>query len=151
MDDAAGPGDTPREPGPGQTGAPAAAPGPEPRPAAGLTAEAARALLAGWLAAWEAKDEEAYFSFYAPDFHFKDLNLHLSSFRRYRSRRFREAGAISVRASDVEVSVSGDRARLSFSQRYQSDRHVDQGLKTLELGAGDGQWRIIAETFQARP
>jgi ketosteroid isomerase-like protein len=116
-----------------------------------LTDEAATSLLEGWLLAWSAKDEEAYFSYYAPDFIFKDLNLRLSSFKRYRRQRFMEAGNISVEASDTKVAVSGDKATITFTQSYQSDRHSDRGLKTLELRASDGHWLISSESFQDRP
>jgi murein L,D-transpeptidase YafK len=117
----------------------------------GLTAEAALTLLKGWLSAWSAKNEEAYFSYYAPDFLFKDLNLHLNSFKRYRSRRFEEAGNITIEASDIQVTISGNEAKITFLQLYQSDRHRDQGVKTLELEARDGKWLIISESFQLRP
>jgi murein L,D-transpeptidase YafK len=120
-------------------------------PTDALNADTAKLLLESWLAAWSAKNDEAYFSFYAPDFIFKDLNLHFNSFKRFRSRRFQEAGNIQIEASDIEVKVSGDTATVTFTQEYQSDRHHDRGIKTLELGARDGQWRIISESFQARP
>jgi murein L,D-transpeptidase YafK len=139
----------PAEPEPAQVAALDA--GEPPAAPSALTAEAASELLGAWLRAWSAKDEEAYFSFYAKDFLFKDLNLHLNSFKRYRSRRFQEAGNISVEASDVVVNVSGDQATVTFVQSYKSDRHGDQGLKTLALGARDGQWRIVSESFQATP
>jgi ketosteroid isomerase-like protein len=116
-----------------------------------LTPEAASTLVENWLAAWTAKDEEAYFSYYAPDFLFKDLDLHLNSFKRYRSRRFQEAGDIEVKAKDVDVVVSGNKAKVTFVQSYHSDKHSDNGLKTLELGARDGKWLIVSEAFQARP
>jgi murein L,D-transpeptidase YafK len=117
----------------------------------GLTAEAATSLLNAWLAAWSSKDEGAYFACYAPDFYFKDLSLHLNSFKRYRSRRFQEAGGIKVEAEDVKVTISGDQAVITFIQSYTSDRHGDRGLKTLELGARDGQWLITSEAFTAIP
>ncbi|MDR2387440.1 MAG: nuclear transport factor 2 family protein, partial [Deltaproteobacteria bacterium] len=120
-------------------------------PLSALTAEAAQSLLEEWIEAWSAKDENSYFSFYASDFLFKDLNLHLNSFKRYRSRRFKEAGQIYVEASDVQIKVSGENATITFEQRYQSERYADLGIKTLKLAARDGQWRIVSEAFQARP
>jgi murein L,D-transpeptidase YafK len=117
----------------------------------GLTAEAAQSLLEEWIQAWSSKNETAYFSFYAPDFLFKDLNLHLNSFKRYRARRFQEAGEIYVEASDVKINVSGENATVTFDQRYQSERYADRGIKTLKLAARDGQWRIVSEAFQPTP
>jgi murein L,D-transpeptidase YafK/ketosteroid isomerase-like protein len=107
-------------------------------------------LLDEWLLAWSEQDEDRFFSFYASDFLFKDLNLHLSSYKRYRGKRIREAGSIDVAAADVQVKVQGARAVVTFVQTYKSDKFSDKGLKTLELGVRDGRWSITSESFQAR-
>jgi murein L,D-transpeptidase YafK len=124
---------------------------PPPAEPTGLTQQAAMALLMNWLKAWSGKDEETYFACYASDFLFKDLNLHFNSFKKYRSRRFKEAGSITVQANDINLNLSGDTATVTFLQRYKSDRHEDLGTKTLVLGNRDGQWRIVSEAFQAIP
>jgi ketosteroid isomerase-like protein len=116
-----------------------------------LGADEALALLSDWLAAWSARDEEAYFSHYAPDFYSSDLKLHLKSFRRYRGRLMRQAQSIKVEAEEIEIDVSDQKAAIVFLQRYQSDSVSDVGLKTLTLAARDGAWKIISETFSVRP
>ncbi|MDR1049954.1 MAG: nuclear transport factor 2 family protein [Deltaproteobacteria bacterium] len=127
-----------------------AAAGPGASVPAGLTGEAAEELLAAWLASWAARDVDGYFALYDPDFVFKDMNLRLGAFKRYRGRRIEEAAGIEVAASDVRVEVSGGRAEVRFLQSYKSDRLSDSGEKTLVLAARDGGWRIVSESFQAR-
>jgi murein L,D-transpeptidase YafK len=115
------------------------------------TAQQAQQLVEDWLSAWSAKDQERYFSFYAPSFHFPDLNLRLASFKRYRGQLISRASSIKVEADDLKVTVSGAKATVTFEQRYQSDLTKDRGLKTLELVAVNGLWKINSETFKALP
>jgi ketosteroid isomerase-like protein len=109
----------------------------------------ARWLLDGWLAAWSARDEDAYFAFYAPDFRFLDRGMGLEAFRKYRGRIMRRAESIEVSADDVKVRMSGDAAEVVFEQTYRSDSVSDRGRKTLALVRLDGIWRIVSEAFEA--
>jgi murein L,D-transpeptidase YafK len=147
VSETSGGGVLPASPAPSAARAPA---GPGASVPAGLTGEAAEELLAAWLASWAARDVDGYFALYDPDFVFKDMNLRLGAFKRYRGRRIEEAAGIEVAASDVRVEVSGGRAEVRFLQSYKSDRLSDSGEKTLELAARDGGWRIVSESFQAR-
>ncbi|MDR2612760.1 MAG: nuclear transport factor 2 family protein [Deltaproteobacteria bacterium] len=128
----------------------AAAPPPVPPAAAGPEADRAAilGLLADWAEAWEEKDLDSYFSFYAEDFLFPDRDMGREAFVRYRSRLIRGAGVIDVELEGPEISVDGDRAAVSFVQRYASDAYSDSGEKTLRLARRGGAWRIVSETFR---
>jgi murein L,D-transpeptidase YafK len=126
-------------------------PAPQEAQASVPSAQQAQDLIAGWLAAWSNRDQEKYFAYYAPDFYFPDLNLHLQSFKRYRGKFMSQAASIKVEAHDLKITVSGSKAKVTFEQSYKSDRTSDMGLKTLELVAVNGQWKISSETFKALP
>jgi ketosteroid isomerase-like protein len=106
------------------------------------------ALLAGWVRAWEEKDLEAYFAFYADDFRFPDRDMSREAFVRYRTRLINGAGDIDVELEGPEMKISGDRATVTFAQRYRSDGFSDRGEKTLRLARRQGAWTITYETFR---
>jgi ketosteroid isomerase-like protein len=110
-----------------------------------------RIVVAGWLAAWNARDEEGYFSFYAPDFYFPEKNIHLAAFKRYRSRMMNKTRRLKVSAENVRIQAAGRQGRAVFIQRYESDQTRDRGEKTLEFRLQDGQWHITRENWEARP
>jgi ketosteroid isomerase-like protein len=110
-----------------------------------------RLVVNGWLAAWNARDQEGYFSFYAPNFYFAEKKLNLAGFKKYRGRIMSRAKNLAVAAADLKVEVQGPKAKATFIQNYSSDTVKDQGEKTLGFQYLDGQWRIVEETFQPRP
>jgi ketosteroid isomerase-like protein len=123
-----------------------------PAPAA-RTPESDRAalneLLASWVRAWEEKDLDAYFACYAEGFRFPDRDMGRSAFVRYRTRLIREAGEIDVELEGPEIKLNGDKARVTFVQRYRSDGYSDSGTKTLNLVWEKGSWKIASESFRA--
>jgi hypothetical protein len=99
--------------------------------------------------AWEEKDLDSYFGLYAEDFRFPDRDLGRAAFVRYRTRLIRNAGVIDVELEGPEIKADGDRAAVTFVQRYSSDAYRDSGEKTLRLARRDGRWLIVSETFRA--
>ncbi|MDR3154263.1 MAG: DUF4440 domain-containing protein [Deltaproteobacteria bacterium] len=124
-------------------------------PAAGVSAPdeasdraALAELLAGWMAAWEEKDLDKYFGYYARDFRFLDRDMGLEAFKAYRARLIRGAGVINVEMEGPRFRITGDGARVTFVQRYSSDGYSDSGEKTLTFARRDGLWKIVSETFR---
>ncbi|MDR2456129.1 MAG: L,D-transpeptidase family protein [Deltaproteobacteria bacterium] len=122
----------------------AASPGEPPLP----DAKSAVALLEKWARSWSEKDREAYFALYDPDFFFPDQSLRLPAFKRYRGGHMARASFVKIALSDIDVTLKGSKAVVTFTQTYESDRNKDQGVKTLELTARDGRWMITSETFK---
>jgi murein L,D-transpeptidase YafK len=113
--------------------------------------ELLKVVVAGWLAAWNARDQAGYFSFYAPDFYFPEKNIHLASFKKYRGRMMGQAKTLSVSAENVRIKASGDKATVVFTQNYKSDRTKDRGEKILDFRLQDGQWQILREVWRELP
>jgi ketosteroid isomerase-like protein len=110
-----------------------------------------RLVVNGWLAAWNARDQEGYFAFYAPDFYFAEKKLSLAGFKKYRGRLMGRAKNLEVAAANLRIEARGPKATATFIQSYSSDTVRDQGEKTLSFQSIDGQWRIVGETFKPRP
>jgi len=107
-------------------------------------------LVGQWARAWAIKDQETYFSFYHPDFHYKAKNMDLAAFRAYRSGLMGEAENLEVMVSEFEVqNLSGGRARVSFRQDYRSDHLRDLGRKTLVFKKDGPDWKILSETWRS--
>ena len=73
--------------------------------------------------------------------------------RRHKSneRRARIVGKahISVKLSDLSVSVSGSRATAKFRQAYSADSLNVSSRKTLELVKSGDRWVIVRESTGA--
>jgi murein L,D-transpeptidase YafK len=106
-------------------------------------------MLSAWLAAWQGKHLKQYMAFYAPDF--RGSGKSRGQWRRYKAHLNRVYKKITVQASDVKVKLNGQRAQVSFLQRYRSDWHRDVGVKHLELVFRDGRWLIRSESWQKLP
>jgi murein L,D-transpeptidase YafK len=157
----------PPAPGPGPVSDPDDGPGPAPpppatapvappaveapAPAAGPEddGEAINGLLAGWVGAWEEKDLERYFGYYAEDFRFPDRGMDREAFVKYRTNLIERAGAIDVELEGPSVKLDGGRATVAFVQRYSSGNYSDAGEKILKLEKKGGAWQIVRETFRA--
>jgi len=129
------------------TPAPAAvAPAPA-APAAGTSKEVESAVQA-WAAAWSAKDMNGYLGAYGKEF---DPPGKQSRKGWEEERRARIVGKahISVKLSDLSVSVNGSRATAKFRQAYSADSLNVSSRKTLELVKSGDRWVIVRESTGA--
>jgi ketosteroid isomerase-like protein len=99
-----------------------------------------------WADAWGRKDAETYLSAYAPEFRVPGGKSR-ADWENLRRARVTAPKSISVTVDSPKVSVqSGDRASVTFLQRYESDRFSGTTTKTLVLSrSADGRWRIVDE------
>jgi murein L,D-transpeptidase YafK len=105
-------------------------------------------LVGQWAKTWALKDQEAYFAFYHPDFHYRAKNMDLAAFKDYRSALMKEAEGLEIQVSDFEIRPSGDRVRVVFRQDYRSDQLKDRGRKTLVFKKAGEDWKILSETWR---
>ncbi|HEX5093055.1 MAG TPA: tetratricopeptide repeat protein [Burkholderiales bacterium] len=168
--DLVGEGGAPRAPAPGSGAAPvapvaaAAAPAAPPAPATPPTpvqvaavstpAPVASSAVAddplqavrAWAAAWSHQDVSAYLDAYAADFAVPG-GASRADWEAQRRERLIAPKKISVEVENARAHPVDDRhSRVTFVQRYQSDRFKSTSRKTLVLGrSDDGRWRILEE------
>ena len=123
---------------------PAAAPAAE---AAGNEAaqQAAIAAVQAWANAWASKDMKGYLSAYDKSFDPPGKKSR-SSWEKERESRILGKSKISVKLSDMKVTVNGDKATAHFKQAYSADALNVSSRKTLDLVQTDGRWKIARES-----
>ena len=128
--------------------APAAASAPAPAPAAASDAAATQAVTSAvqaWAAAWAAKDMKGYLGAYDKSFD-PPGSQSRAEWEKEREARIVGKSKISVRLSDMTVSVKGDKATARFRQAYSADALNVSSRKTLDLVNSNGRWAIVRES-----
>lgn len=123
----------------------AAAPAPAPVAASDASTQAVTAAVQAWAAAWAAKDMKAYLGAYDKSFD-PPGNQNRSAWEKEREARIVGKSKISVKLSDIAVSVQGDKATARFRQAYSADALNVTSRKTLDLVNSNGRWAIVRES-----
>ena len=89
---------------------------------------------------------KAYLSAYGRDF-VPPGGASRSSWEDERHKRIAGKTNISVRLSDISVSVIGNKAVVKFRQDYKSGGLVASSRKSLELSKANGRWQISRESI----
>lgn len=116
-----------------------------PRPAASADTSTPQGLVYAWADAWASQQVEAYLSMYAKGFQPAEPGQSRAAWAAERRRHVRGPSYITVQISDLNISKRGDRARVTFSQRYQSNTYRDREIKALILTRTGAGWRILRE------
>jgi tetratricopeptide (TPR) repeat protein len=131
-------------PAPALAKAAAAADAKPPAPSAGKAPDLVETVQS-WAKAWSNKDVDAYLAHYSPDF--SPANMGYAEWAAQRRERIAGAKRISVVARDIRVKrISPDRAEVSFTQVYKSDRLGNSSSKTLHMELTGGKWLIVRES-----
>lgn len=135
-------------PAPAPTVSPApAAPAPAPAPAAASDAstQAVTSAVQAWAAAWSSKDMKGYLGAYDKSFD-PPGRQGRAAWEKEREARIVGKSKISVKLSDITVSVQGDKATARFRQAYSADSLNVSSRKTLDLVNNNGRWTIVRES-----
>jgi tetratricopeptide (TPR) repeat protein len=128
------------------TAAPTPAPTPAPAPVAANSGNASQevsAAVQSWAAAWSAKNTSEYFSAYGKDF---DASGGRRTWEEERKKRILGKNKISVKLSDMAISINGNKAQAKFRQEYNADALAVSSRKTLDLVKAGDRWVIVKET-----
>jgi ketosteroid isomerase-like protein len=114
-------------------------------PASAAGSKDVEAAVHAWAAAWATKDMGGYLGAYGREF---DPPGKMSRAAWESERRARIVGKnrISVKLSDVAVSVNGNKAVAKFKQAYSADALNVSSRKTLELVKSGDRWLIVRES-----
>ncbi len=129
------------------TAAPPVAPQVTPPPAPEKsTCESISPTVEKWIAAWNKKDLNDYFSSYSDAF-VPAQNLKRAQWETLRKKRVSKQGNISVVAKNITPTQCDSKtSQVSFTQEYGSEDHRDSTEKTLSMEYVNGQWKILSET-----
>ena len=138
-------------PAPAPTAAGAVTPAPAPAAAPAAVSGAARdveAAVRAWATAWSAKDMGAYLGAYGKEFD-PPGNLDRKAWEEERRSRIVGKARISVKLSELNIAVNGNRATARFRQAYSADSLNVSSRKTLELAKSGDRWVIVKESTGA--
>ncbi len=134
-------------PTPAPPPAPVAKPTPAPAPAPEARAEAqereVEAAVQAWASAWSRRDMNDYFAAYARDF---NGGKSRKAWEQERRDRIANRRNISVKVSDIDVKVNGNKATARFHQEYKSDNLNVTSGKRLDLIRQGSNWVIVKES-----
>jgi len=100
--------------------------------------------LRAWVAAWSARDAEAYLSFYSREFKTPGKQ-DFAAWSADRKTRVTRPEFIKVSIDNLKITLKGKTAQATFTQQYESNFLKDTGKKTLQLVREDNNWKIIEE------
>ncbi len=123
-----------------------ATPAPAPAPASASSGNAGQevgAAVQNWASAWSAKNTSEYFSAYGRDF---DAPGGRRTWEEERKKRILGKNKISVKLSELAISVNGNKAQAKFRQEYNADALAVSSRKTLDLVKAGERWVIVKET-----
>lgn len=130
----------PAEPASGEA---ASAPAPKAAPQAGAK-DAIEQILRAWSGAWSARDAQAYLAFYSDAFKVPK-GQDRAAWEEERKQRLARPEYIKVELERIQIDIKGDRAKVRFQQRYESNIVKDKGRKTLLLAKQGDAWKIVEE------
>ena len=107
--------------------------------------EAVKSAIQNWAHAWSQKDIKKYFSAYASHFEPPD-RLSRAKWELEREQRIISKKKIQVGVSNFKIDINGNKAKINFSQMYESDNFKGSSRKSLELTKQSGRWLITRET-----
>jgi ketosteroid isomerase-like protein len=137
-------------PAPAPVSKPATSPAPAPAPTAAPTeakadasAREVESALRAWAAAWSKKDLAGYFAAYSHDFTGGKTR---KTWEQERRDRIQGKRSISVKLSDIDVTVSGNKATARFHQDYKADSLSISSGKRVDMVRTGGEWVIVKES-----
>ena len=103
------------------------------------------AAVRNWAAAWSAKDMTGYLGSYGKDFD-PPGKAERKAWEEDRKSRIIGKSRISVKLSDMAISVNGGKAVVKFRQAYSADSLNVTSRKTLDLVKAGNKWVIVRES-----
>lgn len=102
-------------------------------------------FVENWRKAWENNDLEKYMSFYDRDF--KAPGFNFQTWKNHKANLKNKYQYTKIHLSQPYIVQHNDQLLVKTLQRYESDQHIDYGVKTIyALKNGDG-YKIIREEW----
>lgn len=103
-------------------------------------------IMRDWMAAWQARDVDAYLSYYHPDFFPRGFDS-VSAWQQSRRLNIENREWIEIQVSELSISTLADSTiQMQFWLSYQSPGYSDRTRKQLLMQMTDHGWQIVQET-----
>ncbi|OIO71912.1 MAG: hypothetical protein CO186_10150 [Zetaproteobacteria bacterium CG_4_9_14_3_um_filter_49_83] len=102
--------------------------------------------LEGWRSAWASRDADAYFAYYAENFHPAGKYSTIPAWKAYKRRVITNKKFIEVALSDTKLIFDHDHfVTVQFRQSFRSDSFSSEDNKALVWQRQGNEWKIISE------
>lgn len=102
-------------------------------------------FIENWRQAWEKQDIDKYMSFYDADF--KAPGFNFASWKNHKANLKKSYEFIKVHLSQPYIVQHNEQLLVKTLQRYESDKHVDYGVKTIYAVKSGDTYKIIREEW----
>ena len=102
-------------------------------------------FIEGWRQSWESQDIDKYISYYDADF--KAPGFNLKTWKAHKANLKSKYEFIKVHLSQPYIVQHNDQLLVKTLQRYESDQHVDYGVKTIYAIKSGDTYKIIREEW----
>lgn len=102
-------------------------------------------FIEGWRQSWEQQDINKYMSFYDKDF--KAPGFNFDSWKNHKTNLKSKYEYIKVHLSQPYIVQHNEQLLVKTLQRYESDKHVDYGVKTIYALKSGNTYKIIREEW----
>ncbi|MEK2687960.1 L,D-transpeptidase family protein [Bdellovibrio sp. GT3] len=102
-------------------------------------------FVEGWRQSWEAQDIDKYMSFY--DKEFKAPGFDFAGWKTHKANLKKQYEFIKVHLSQPYIVQHNDQLLVKTLQRYESDKHIDYGVKTIYAVKSGDTYKIIREEW----
>lgn len=102
-------------------------------------------FVESWRQAWENQDLDSYMRFYDQDF--KAPGFNFKSWKKHKENLKKKYGYIKVHLSQPYIVQHKEQLVVKTLQRYESDKHVDYGVKTIYALKDGESFKIIREEW----
>jgi len=110
------------------------------------SAKIVKQMTEGWRKAWSQQEVGKYLSFYDLGAFIPKNGMTIETWKKGRQRSLSSPKFINIETENLQVSpLSDTMMRVSFYQKYHSDRFKDDIQKVLLWKKRDNQWRIVQE------
>lgn len=98
-----------------------------------------------WRKAWENNDLEKYMSFYDQDF--KAPGFNFQTWKNHKSNLKNKYQYTKIHLSQPYIVQHNEQLLVKTLQRYESDKHIDYGVKTIYALRNGDSYKIIREEW----
>lgn len=106
-------------------------------------------FIESWRSAWEKSEISKYMDFY--DSSFKSPGFNYTTWKKHKESLVKKYNYIKVKLSQSYILTHNNQIIVKTLQKYESDRHVDYGIKVLYVVKLNDSYKIIREEWETAP
>ena len=104
--------------------------------------------LETWRQKWESQNIEEYIKFYSSDFSAPE-KFNIKTWEKHKQNLKKIYNSVTIKLSPASIFHVKNQYLIKFVQNYKSDKHEDEGIKTLYVLEKNNKFEILREEWTA--